>query len=290
MSDFLNTTTEAATIASLAQSATQANFFIEENMPVFSFSDQTKVVFAEKLLPTPLRNSGAVFLLTPTDLVRYLKNQTQSKDAGLEETCWNPVIFADRAKLTFTAILNYPTAQRPGWADNRAIVTLTKSRQLVTWQGKNAQKMSQEQFALFLEENIEDIRTPTGAQLLTFAETLEATRTETFKSSIITSTGEQKLSYCSERNGEQSSTLITQITLGIPLFEGGDRYAVEAKISHRVTEGKLTFWFDLRHIEHIIDRAWMEECSTLDDNAADFVQIYHGSAPSKQDPLSLNGF
>lgn len=277
---------EAAAIAVIAQSATEAHATSIRGVPCLSHAENVIVQFQEHVEERPMRNRGTVQLLTLNDLVGYLKRQADNTDV-MQDYQWNPVIFADRANLRFTGILNYPSASDTAWADNRAVVSLRKSRQLMTWQGKNAQKMSQEQFALFLEENIEDIHTPTGAEVLTFAETLEATRTETFKSSIITSTGEQKLSYCSERNGEQSSTLITKITLGIPLFEGGPGYSVAAKISHRVTDGKLAFWYDLRHIEHIIDRAWIEECAYLATHAADLAVIYNGTAPEVQAPLKI---
>jgi uncharacterized protein YfdQ (DUF2303 family) len=287
ITELLNNSTEAGSIAVLAQAATQATLETIGGVTFLSRAQNIAVEIQEHLGPHPLRNRGTVQLLTLNDLVGYLKKQTIAGTALSGDTEWNPVIFADRANLRFTSILNYPTAFQTAWADNRAIVGLRKSRQLQTWQGKNATKMSQEQFALFLEENIEDIHVPTGAEVLTFAETLEATRTETFKSSIITSTGEQKLSYCSERDGERCSTLITKITLGIPLFEGGPGYSVEAKISHRVTEGKLTFWYDLRHIEHIIDRAWLEECTYLAEHAADLAVIYNGTAPEVQAPLKV---
>lgn len=272
---------EASIVQALAESA-QAPAPISivlphGNLPTIATSNRVTLHSLAHLLPRPLRTTGTTKLLTLQDLQSYLAKQAGHKD----ET----VIYANRKALRFTAILNHTSlAGGPGWGDYRAEVTLEKSRQLLVWQAQNGQnkKMSQEAFALFLEEHLEDIREPNGADVLTFAETLEATRTETFKSSIVTATGEQRLAFSSERNGEQSSDLITQITLGIPLFEGGVPYAVKVKISHRVTDGKLTFWYDLRHIDYILDEAWKEQVTFLTENMSDAAHIFNGVEPDEQ--------
>jgi uncharacterized protein YfdQ (DUF2303 family) len=246
-------------------------------LPTIAVSERVALHSLAHLLPRPLRSSGTTHLLTLQDLHAFLAKHADKK----EET----VIYANRKDLSFSAILNHNSrGTGPGWGDYRAKVTLTKSRQLTVWQAQNGQskKMSQEAFALFLEEHIEDIRDPAGADVLTFAETLEATRTEVFKSSIVTATGEQRIAYSSERQGEQSSQLITKITLGIPLFEGGEPYAVEVKISHRVTDGKLTFWFDLRHIDYLLDAAWKEQVTFLMQTVSEMAHIFNGLAPDSQ--------
>lgn len=249
------------------------------NLPAIAVSNLVNLHSLGHLLPQPLRASGTVHLLTLANLHAFLGNHSTG----------TTVVYADRKTMTFTGILNHHhKTGGPGWMDYRAVVKLEKSRQLTIWQGMNTKKMSQEQFALFLEEYLEDIREPEGADVLTFAETLEATRTEVFKSSITTATGEQRLTFNSERNGEQSSQLITKITLGIPLFEGSEAFAVEVKISHRVSEGKLTFWFDLRHIEYLLDVAWKDQVTFLTETMTEFAVIYDGCAPAPQSPPRLS--
>lgn len=44
--------------------------------------------------------------------------------------------------------------------------------------------------------------------------------------------------------------------LGVPVFEGGDRYRVEARLRYRIAEGgKLTMWYDLLRPHKIIEDA-----------------------------------
>jgi uncharacterized protein YfdQ (DUF2303 family) len=279
------TLTEAEAIQRISEAAAAPVHFMLElphgKQPLVAVSKQVMLHSMAYLMPAPLRPIGNVSLLSLADLHSYI-NRLAGSGSGM-----NPVVYADRNTLRFTAILNHHAAGAPGWMDFRATVALVKSRQLKIWQAKNGQKMTQEAFALFLEEYIEDIREPEGAAVLTFAETLEATRTEVFKSSIITATGEMKLAYSSERNGEQCSTLITEITLGIPLFDGDEPFAVKAKISHRVTEGKLTFWFDLRHIDYLIDTAWKDKTEAWRDTHPS-AEFFHGEAPAAQEAQRLS--
>lgn len=276
--------TEAAAIAEITQKALTPVITVSQGIHILSHCQETRLKSLESLAAYPSRVRGTVQLATLNDLRTFLSQQSKSSD--------NTVIFANRDLLSFTAILDFHAdSEEPRWMDYRATVTHKKSRQLLRWLEKDGKKQTQEEFALFLEENIEDIRDPAGAIVLTFAETLEATRTETFKSSIVTSTGEMKLAYSTERNGEQSTDLITEITLGIPLFHRGVGYKVPVKIFHRVLDGKLTFWFKLLHIEVIIDKAWEDDLTFVREQCCvDPIQatLLEGTAPAEVLPLPIS--
>jgi uncharacterized protein YfdQ (DUF2303 family) len=48
-------------------------------------------------------------------------------------------------------------------------------------------------------------------------------------------------------------------TIGIPVFEGGARYAVDARLRYRIAEGgKLSLWFDLLRPHKILEDALRE--------------------------------
>lgn len=285
--------TEAAVVADLAAAATvpaQISIKLEGAktlVPAISVPERTTVHSLEHLLPRPLRQRGTMQFLTLKDLHRFMadqigpRNGKRREDSGLE-----PIVFANRDSLNFTAIFNAPNGAANGWMDYRATVQLKKTRQLTIWQEKNKKRMSQEEFALFLEEYLQDIVEPNSADVLHFAETLEATKTEVFKSSIKTSTGETKLAYSSERQGDQSTELIENFELGIPLFDGGDPYKVQVRLFHRVVEQRLTFWFELRHIEYILDQAWEQEVTFMREALSEMADVYEGVPPQ---PISVIG-
>lgn len=286
-------TTEAAVVAELATAATapaQISIKLEGTnalVPAISVPERTTVHSLEHLLPKPLRQRGTTKFLTLKDLHSFMSDQIGPKNsARRQESGLEPIVFANKDDLKFTAILNAPTGVTNAWMDYRATVQLKKTRQLIIWQEKNKKRMTQEEFALFLEEYLQDIVAPNSADVLHFAETLEATKTEVFKSSIKTSTGETKLAYSSERQGEQSTELIETFELGIPLFDGGDPYKIVVRLFHRVNEQKLTFWFELRHIDYILDQAWDAEVEFMKTALAELAAVYEGVPP---EPISVIG-
>lgn len=283
--------TEAAVIAELATEAANAvpaklDIALPGGkiLPAIVTGPRTKITHLEHLLPAPLRMRGTTSLLTLKDLHQFINRQCGPRGSSERETNGlNPVIYADYSDYSFTAILNHPTLIREGWMDYRAEVKLTKSRQLQVWQGKNKVKMSQENFALFLEEYLQDISEPVAADVLKFAETLEATRTEKFKSSIRTSTGECNLTFSSERDGDQSTKLIEEFTIAIPLFEGDDHYAIKVKLYHRVIDQKLIFWYELRELDYIMETAWDKQVDFLTTTATELADVYEGTAPESME-------
>lgn len=249
-------------------------------LPFLAHSERVAVQHLESALPYPARHKGRTELLDITTLTAWLKHQSPASSA------FNPVIYADRGNLNFTAILNHPTPTSPGWGDYQARVQLRESRQLQKWKSKNGSKMSQEAFALFLEEMMDDIVDPVASEVLHFAETLEARRTEVFKSTIRTTTGECNLVFASERDGEHSTKLIETFTLGIPLFEGDERYSVRVKLFHRVIDQKLTFWYQLLHLEYIMDKSWEEQVEKLTGQCDTFALVFEGTAPDFSKPTT----
>lgn len=275
-------TTEASVVSAITSLGMKPNSIElgDAEVKALAHHPHTVIKSLEHLREAPVRNRYTQVLTTLSGFCAFLGIQKTEKDG-------KPVVFADRQALTFTGILNHPhTGDNPAWMDRRVKVSRVISRKLSKWKERDGKKMSQEEFALFLEEHIEDIADPSGAEVLSFAETLEATRTETFKSSIVTGTGETKLTYSSERQGEQSSKLITDIKLGVPLFEMGDPYEVKVKIFHRVNDGKLIFWFNLRHLDYLIDKAWAEDFDHVTTEIEDWAEIYEGPAPSEASPVS----
>ncbi len=276
MNDTTPTGTEAAVVVETAlKAATPQPLTLDfgtHQLPCIATSDLVNVTHLEQFLKQPLRARGTTSLLNLKNLQKFLLKQDCTKA--------NTFVFADKDALLFTAILNASTQLEPAWADHRATVQLKKTRQLQNWQSNNKKKMSQEAFALFLEEFLEDIVSPVATEVLHFAETLEARRTEVFKSSIRTSTGECNLVFSSERDGDHNTVLIENFTLGIPLFDGGPAYEVKVKLFHRVIEQKLTFWYELRQIDYILDKAWEAEVEFLNETLSSLAHVFEGKAPS----------
>lgn len=279
--------TEAAVTATLAQQAhtqilepEEGPQFLAHVNPQGGISLQS----LERYEDNPRRAKAQVQLHNLDNLVAYLAGILTAKD--------HPVIFADATTLTFTAFPSYHQPGLPSWLDHVITVKRHLSRQLKTWKDKAGKRMTQEEFALFLDANLGDIHEPVGAEVLSFAEKLEATRMETFKSAVNSGTGEVSFTWNTERSGDSSAKLITDFKLRLPVFDQGELVEISAKIYHRIPEGKLTFWFDLRHLDHIIETIWKDEVQALrvrlaehEDVPVSSAALYEGTPPAQPQPL-----
>jgi hypothetical protein len=95
------------------------------------------------------------------------------------------------------------------------------------------------EFANFLEDHLEDVLTPTGQELLSIATDLEASSTGGFKGKVNLDNGSVRLSY--QDDVETTVEVPRNLTLGIPLFEHGDRYKLGARLRFVIQGGSVKF-------------------------------------------------
>jgi len=253
----------------------------------------------ERFHAMPHRPDIHIALHTARDLHAYVIAQTQRSSAQTAHSIEHrPVIFADRDSMTIKSYLDYHHALAPRWLDHTATVAFKNSHQFARWKKVNGQPMTQEQFALFLDEVINDIAQPSGADVLSFAENLEATSTQVFKSAVKLASGETNYTFSDARDGDISTKIIDRFTIGIPIWQGADKVAIEARLFHRIVDNKdaagaptgsksLRFWFTLRHLDEIIDTLFAEEVAFLREAFENIAPIYSGVAPSAPQPLTL---
>lgn len=115
--------------------------------------------------------------------------------------------------------------------------------------------------SLFIENNVVDIRQPSGADVLEVSRSLQAVKNVSFNSAIRLADGSQQLAYSETVDGSTSKGSVKvpeTFVLGIPVFFGGASYEVTAKLRYRIADGKLLMWFDLYRPEHIEQDAFGE--------------------------------
>ena len=272
-----NHRTEAETIARLAAEAVAGSLLESTPAPILLTPETTKITSLEKLQPYPLRTQANTKLATQKDFVAYLKEH---------RIC--PAIFADRKALKLHAIMDYHSST-PQWLDHQATLVYERSQQLTTWVSKANQFMSQEAFAEFLDENLNDIQTPTPASVLDFVECLQCTRKETFRSAVKQTTGEMSFIWTKENQSQESTSILEEFTLGIPVWHRGEAIAIGARLYHRISEvegkAKLTFKYRLEHLERIIDKLWDEQLEALRADLLEICPVYEGTAPQQPQPL-----
>lgn len=160
-----------------------------------------------------------------------------------------------------TAIFDYHSGRKDGGDDvfntfdvavgrgaHRATYTCPVSFEWSEWSKWSGKRMNQEDFAKFLEDHTKDITKPDGASILEMVMNFEQAVDVRFESKIARQGGLKTLSYReTEATAKRAGSLQIpeKIELFLPVFRGGEKLFVEAKINFKVTEGSLALWYEL---------------------------------------------
>ncbi len=224
----------------------------------------------EHLLANPRRVRG---LVTAADADSFIAYFNRFKDPA-------SMIFAnpDSAALKFVGVLNYhapasPTTETsispelPRWGDHRVTYACPYSKEWQIWTTNDKQKKAQVPFAQFLEDNLDDIVAPAGATMLEVAKTFQAKKNASFSSDIRLDNGQVQLTYNEEIRGAatQGQTEIPEkFTLGVPVFYGGRKYRVDARLRYRIEGGHLELWYSLVNPQKMVDDAFNTTFDEID--------------------------
>lgn len=196
----------------------------------------------------PHRKKVAVGVLDAASFIEYYQQFSDE----------NSRVFADETQGIVKAVLDYHGAGSEGaprWCQHTLTLKLRPSPEWTTWVGHNghACKMSQMDFAEFIEDNTPDIVEPNAATMLEMARTLQAKTDVDFSSAIRTSNGQIQCTYNEQVKGTYGTGKVDipeQFKIAIPVYVGGDRTPIIARLRYRLASGKLSIWYDLlRHKE-----------------------------------------
>lgn len=231
-----------------------------QGTPYVVVPEGAKVEKLESMMAYPSRKKGHVFL---RDTASFIEIVNEQKDE-------NTVLYGCYTDPVFVAVFNDHSGQSgsgmPGWRDHRATYNCPQSIEWKTWKAQSGKQMNQEQFAQFIEDNLPDIAQPPAADMLEISRSLEAKKKVNFASGIRLSNGQNQLTYEEEIQGTAAKGTLQvpeTFTLGIPVLEGGLRYAVEARLRYRIGEGgKLAMWYELvrphKILEDAVHAVWSE--------------------------------
>lgn len=219
-----------------------------EGRPLVVVPAETKVEDLDGYLQSPSRPRGTTTLRDTASFIGFVKETLARADAEVAR------IYGTLDKPQFVAVFN-----DNGWRDWRAVYSCPLSKEWQTWLGSNSRQMSQSDFARFIEDNLPDVANPPAAEMLEISRTLEAKKKVNFASGIRLSNGQNELTYEEEISGTAGKgkfQVPETFMLGIPVLEGGIRYAVEARLRYRIGDaGKLAMWFDLTRPHKILEDA-----------------------------------
>lgn len=201
------------------------------------------------------------------ELASFVAHVNRFKDA-------HSAIFADIAAPSLTAVLDYHetgAAGAPRWGQHRSVYSLPLSDQWKVWTGADQQKMTQDAFAQFLEDHIDDLRGPVGggmgngedkglpypADMLTMTRNLVLNTKGEYQRKFNPSTGDSTL-LCKYENETSSTKIPEAFMLGIPVFTAGVLWPIKARLRLDMTSGRPMFSYALYQPDEIKRQAFDE--------------------------------
>lgn len=269
-----NTTPEAHAIAGMS-SAHQPQRDIN-GIPLLIVPDDYGVKIMEELLSAPTRKRGTTTLNDEASFVSFVK---QNKSLGTR------LFHVVRPQPSFTAVFNFGDTQ-PGWGDHKAHYALPLSVEWLTWMKSDGRNQTQLDMVRFFESNMEDIVTPAGAAMLEICRTLEAKKSVEFVSSTRLSDGSTEFTYNEDVKGQAQKGTVQipeMFTIGIPVVEGGESFAINARFRYRLDGPRLTMWYELVNPHKVIETV-VKEMRERVAQATD-LEVLNGSA-SAINPLA----
>lgn len=216
----------------------------------------------EQYFSQPVRQKRKVLLQSIDDLIQYIKtNQTDILIQGQ--------IYIDLEQYAIKTIMdaysrnNDATETTMAWCDHVVTYFMKKSNEWMTWtamENLNTFK-SQWEFAEFIEDNIDDIVSPPGAEMLEIVKSMQAKKNVDFNSAIRMDNGSVKFDYTEEVQGtcKQSSMDIPEnFEIGIKPFEHGKTYLVKSRLRYRLTGSELKIKYIFNNTDKIVEDALNE--------------------------------
>jgi|SRR5688572_24978383 len=197
---------------------------------------------ADSRATTPRRRIGTARI---AELDSFTEHVNRYKSAAT-------LIWADVEAMQLTAVYNeHPEGAldiTTGWRDFRAVYTCPRSPEWLAWTAADGKAMHQDAFADFLEARLEDLiggdGFPKPVDMLQMARDLVVRSKGTFERKVDVTNGNNIL--VNKTETDTGSTVIPRsFLIGVPVFEGGSRYQVEARIRFALIQGTPSFAFVL---------------------------------------------
>lgn len=201
------------------------------------------------------------YLPGPVSLRRTLKTETVESFMDYYKKWHNPEseLFASRGDVRVLGMLDEHKIASTYFSRcaHKVVYTCPLSREWDAWTRHDRRKMTQVEFAEFLEDRVLDVVEPPGADLMTLASQLRIIRKAAFGSSTVLATGEMSFAY-SQENDTGTVEIPAMITLALPVFMNGTNYKIQARFKYRLNDGVLSLWYELVDPEKYVDDAFSD--------------------------------
>lgn len=207
----------------------------------------------ERYLPQPVRIKDVRSFFDLASFINYVNAFKASQT----------LIFADNITPNIVALMDYHLPDSPSWCSHKAEYAPRLTTEWMAWSKHEKTVFPQAVFAEFIEDNIADVVSPSGAELLEIAKSLEAKKNLDFKSAVRLSDGTQELVF--SESVQTKVYVPTEIKLGISPFFNSPKYEVCARLRYRIVDNKLAFVYVLNRPQKVLEDAFARMLVEIED-------------------------
>ena len=241
----------------------------DNGIPFIALPENSAAVSLEKYLPAPIQRKQRLEFKEPESFIQYVKDYNES-----------PIIFSDGRDIL--CVLDYHLKGKDGgakWGCHTAALRLRETPEWEQWRAILDKPIEQSQFAEFLEDRVEDIIKPKGADVLEMALKLQATKKVSYNKQLRLENGDIQLNYeetTEAKAGAKGNIVVpTEIKIGVKVYDGTDPYEINLKMRYRLSGGECKFILRLPNYQSFIDGACKQVCEDIEKKTK--VKVFYGS-------------
>jgi uncharacterized protein YfdQ (DUF2303 family) len=235
----------------------------------------------DQFLKAPERIKGTASI---GDLGSFKDHVARFGVAGETAIFANP----DAEAAGLTAVYDYSKPGAPGWHQHRAAYTCPMSEPWQAWMEKDAEPMTQTDFAAFLEDRIADVVVPDSAaqdaalsdfarlvggtfatpqQLIELSRGLAIRADVRVKNAVNLSSGESTLQFEEAHNDIDGVPVKVPnfFLIVIPVFQAGATYRIPVRLRYRVSQGKIVWFYQLYRADRVFEDAFADVITAAKD-------------------------
>ncbi len=217
---------------------------VDNGKPFVVIPEKCKLEDLERLLPGPTRKTGAPVFTRAASFCEYV-NEQKEPETRLYIT--GPTVLV--------AVINHHGPDDAGWGDHRATFHLTRTREWTVWTNLNGKAMDQRSFAQFIDDNSEDVSSPTGTNLLELIRTIKTSQRLELSGEVNEENQQTgsvfKVFGQTKAGAKEEVELPSEFTIDLCPYEGSDSLIVRARLRLEINNGRMTLRYELVKIDKI---------------------------------------
>lgn len=235
------------------------------NLLFVPLAGESKVIDLQQYVSQPRRAGGTITVFEADSFLAAFQAMTDG-------TTGPALIYVDKqvTRPSITAVLNEHSAAAPGWRDHRVHLHFRETSQWAKWKSIDGKMLDQVEIAEFVEDNMADIASPSGAEMLEIAQYFSASRKAEFKSVQLLSSGAYEMVNAENVEAKVKSGRVevpAEFELGIAPYEGVDPFKVPVRLRYRMPDGKLQLGIRLQRVEELVKAVLEDALKKIGDVA-----------------------